>query len=124
MYGNNAIAASLLGIQSAQNQFYQSSTAFINSFSPVLAANAGDTEALGNLLDQGEAILDGGNPFQGNALAAQTLMASADIGLFQAGDDQFGSFLGMLTAEYSLYANLDSLKTSFDTSQSLLDILA
>lgn len=117
----DAIGASLLGIQTAQNQFYAASTAFINSFTPILGASAGDAQALANLTQLPEV---GANPFAGDNLAVAAFLASAQIGIFEASAQPEQAFYNLLAAQYAFTANLESFETAASLEEQLVNILA
>lgn len=117
----NAIGASLLGVQTAQNQFYAASTAFVNSFTPVLAASAGDAQALANLTNLPEV---GANPFAGDNLGVAAFLASAQIGIFEAAASPEQAFMNLMTAQYAFTANLEGFKTAASMQEQLVNILA
>ena len=120
----DAIGAAILGANRSQDLFSQSAAEFINAFTPVLGAASGDVTSLESILQNNASGYNGANPFQGDALAASTFLASTELQLFSPQSaDPFQSFVNMMQAQHAYSASLDAFKTASDMDSQLVNLL-
>lgn len=118
----SALNQSVVGIMGSQNDFAQSAGRFINSFTPALSAMSGDAQAVKQFAQLPN---PNQNPFAGNNISGETLVASAMSGLFSpSATDPAAAMMNMLQAETAFSANLSAFSSIDETQQELLDIIA
>lgn len=118
----SALNQSVVGIMGSQSRFAQSANQFINSFTPSLAAASGEVGAVEQFSQLPNANQ---NPFAGNNISGDTLVASSMAQLFSpSATDPATSLMNMMQAETAFSANLSAFQSIDNTQEELLNILA
>lgn len=119
----SALNVAATGLFNSQQSFNNSAVQFINSFTPVLGAFSGDAQAFQQLTQLPSTPTT--NPFEGNQISGDTLIAAATAQLFSASaTDPSQALFNLLQSQTAFEANLASFSRAADVEQSLLDILA
>ena len=118
----SALNQAVVGIMGSQTQFTKSATNFINSFTPTLSAASGDAQAVEQFAQLPQTNV---NPFAGNNISAEALVASSLAGLFSpSATDPATSLINMLQAQTAFSANISAFQSIDNTQEELLNIFA
>lgn len=119
----SALNIAAAGLFNSQQSFNNSATQFINSFMPVLGASSGDGQAIQQLSQL--PTEPGANPFEGNKISGETLVAASTAQLFSpSATDPTQALFSMLQSESAFSANIAAFARIAETEESLLDIIA